>query len=124
MTPVPIGRFMTSLFNDLTGDLRVLDPGAGVGSLTAALVERLCAAAVNPDSVALVAYEIEPLLIEYLQNTLAESEAQCQSAHIKSEYTICKDDFILSHPANQEDRLSPVDSSVDDGFTHVIMNPP
>ncbi len=39
MTPAPIGRFMASLFSDFSGDLHVLDPGAGVGSLTAALVE-------------------------------------------------------------------------------------
>ena len=124
MTPAPIGRFMASLFNDLTGDLHILDPGAGVGSLTAALVERLCSVAVKPDSAELVAYEIEPLLIEYLQNTLAESQIQCQSAHIQSEYTICEDDFILSHPANQVDIFGSTVSSADDGFTHVIMNPP
>ena len=38
MTPTPIGRFMAILFNDLAGKLHILDPGAGVGSLTAALV--------------------------------------------------------------------------------------
>ena len=44
MTPTPIGRFMASLFVNTRGDLRVLDPGAGVGSLTAAFAERLCTA--------------------------------------------------------------------------------
>ena len=39
MTPVPISRFMASLFSEIHGDLRVLDPGAGVGSLTTALAE-------------------------------------------------------------------------------------
>ena len=37
MTPTPIGRFMASLFGNVSGDIRVLDPGAGVGSLSAAL---------------------------------------------------------------------------------------
>ena len=124
MTPAPIGRFMASLFNDLTGDLGILDPGAGVGSLTAALVERLCDAVTRPHSAELVAYEIEPLLVEYLQNTLAESQVQCQSAHIKSECTIREDDFILSYPANQVDMFGSATSSADGDFTHVIMNPP
>ena len=124
MTPAPIGRFMASLFSDLTGDLHILDPGAGVGSLTAALVERLCDAAIKPDSTELVAYEIEPLLIEYLQNTLAESQIQFQSAQIESRHTICEDDFILSHPANQVDIFGSTGLSANDGFTHVIMNPP
>ena len=100
MTPTPIARFIASLFNDLTGELHILDPGAGVESLTAALFERLCNAAVKPDSVELVAYEIEPLLIEYLRNTLAESQIQCQRAHIKSEYAVCKNDFTLHQSAN------------------------
>ena len=30
MTPVPISRFMASLFSETHGDLRVLDPGARV----------------------------------------------------------------------------------------------
>ena len=124
MTPTSIGRFMASLFSDLTGELHILDPGAGVGSLTAALVERLCDAAVKPDSVELVAYEIEPLLIEYLRNTLAESRLQCQHAHIKSEYAVCENDFILHHPTNQADIFSATSSPVDDAFSHVIMNPP
>ncbi len=124
MTPAPIGRFMASLFDDLTGDLHILDPGAGVGSLTAALVERLCEAATKPHSVELVAYEIEPLLVEYLQNTLAESQVQCQSARIESKSTIREDDFILSHPANQADIFGSTTPSADNGFTHTIMNPP
>ena len=124
MTPAPVGRFMAGLFNDLTGHLRILDPGAGVGSLTATLVERLCDAAIRPHSVTLVAYEIEPLLVRYLQNTLAEARLQCRSAQIKSESTIHKDDFILSHPVTQADLFQSAASAVDGNFTHVIMNPP
>ena len=29
MTPTPIARFMASLFYDVSGDLRILDPGSG-----------------------------------------------------------------------------------------------
>ena len=117
MTPTPIGRFMASLFSDLTEELHILDPGAGVGSLTAALIERLCDAAVKPDSVELVAYEIEPLLIEYLRNTLATSRLQCQRAHIKSECAVCENDFVLRQPANQAGIFGATDSSVDDAFS-------
>ena len=44
MTPAAIAEFMASLFspcND-TSEIRLLDPGAGVGSLTAAFVQRAC----------------------------------------------------------------------------------
>ena len=70
MTPAPIGQFMASLFSDTCGELRVLDPGAGVGSLTAALAERLCAEASKPRSVEFVCYEIDGLLSSYLRDTL------------------------------------------------------
>ena len=40
MTPVSIGRFMASLFDAVSGEVRLLDPGARVGSLSAAFIER------------------------------------------------------------------------------------
>ena len=70
MTPAPVGRFMASLFENMSDDRRVLDPGAGVGSLTAALVERICESSQKPRSAMFSCYEIEPLLIGYLQKTL------------------------------------------------------
>lgn len=48
MTPAPIARFMVSLFVDLRGDIRLLDPGAVVSSLTAAFVKRMITAAKKP----------------------------------------------------------------------------
>jgi len=123
MTPAPIGRFMASLFTDLSGDLRILDPGAGVGSLTAAVVERLCNQPVKPRSVALICYEIEQLLSRYLSNTLKEAEIQCQAAQIKAISHIYEDDFILTHPAGpQADFFQ--DTGAPDYFSHAIMNPP
>ena len=56
MTPVQIGRFMASLCWDTLGALRVLDQGAGVGSLTAAFAERICAETAGPRSVEFVCY--------------------------------------------------------------------
>jgi hypothetical protein len=41
-TPKPICRFMARLFSLPNDRFRLLDPGAGVGSLTAAVCERFC----------------------------------------------------------------------------------
>ena len=125
MTSAPIARFMASLFSNITGDLRILDPGAGVGSLTAALSERLCEETPPPRSVVFVAYEIEPLLTAYLQSTLCKVQIRCKSAQIQSAMQICEEDFILASPLNvtQEDIFSS-QQQVDGEFTHVIMNPP
>ncbi|WP_202799431.1 N-6 DNA methylase [Pantoea sp. Sc1] len=40
MTPAPICLFMASLFDNIRSDVKLLDPGCGVGSLSAAFLDR------------------------------------------------------------------------------------
>lgn len=124
MTPAPIGQFMASLFSDTCGELRVLDPGAGVGSLTAALAERLCAEAAKPRSVEFVCYEIDGLLSSYLRDTLRQVNARCREAGIDSSVRFLKGDFVLHHRLDRHpDMFGGVDEA-DSGFSHAILNPP
>ena len=125
MTPAYMGRFMASLFTDLSGYVAVLDPGAGVGSLTAALAERMCMAVVDkPRSARFLCYEIESRLIEYLCRTLEQSTAKCEAAGIKVDAEVREKDFILNNSAGiQADFFEQGETHLD-SFTHVIMNPP
>ena len=122
MTPAPIGRFMTSLFDDVSGDIRLLDAGAGVGSLTAGFVERLCGETAKLRSLSLTCYEIEPILIGYLRHTLDEAATQCASSQVKCTSNIFGNDFILDNQSCQQLHMFEAKSQV--GFTHAIMNPP
>ena len=124
MTPVPIARFMASLFSDVSGDIRLLDPGAGVGSLTAAFVERICAATTKPLSVSLLTYEIEPILTTYLRNTLDEAVVQCRQAQIKASVELYDEDFILGHVGGRQPDIFDLERRDSDGFSHALMNPP
>lgn len=124
MTPAPIGRFMASLFGDVSSNMRVLDAGAGVGSLTASFVERLCNKTEKPRSLSLTCYEIEPVLIAYLRNTLNEAVTQCTRAQIKCASNIYGHDFILDNQAIQQSGIFNAKKQPDLGFTHAIMNPP
>ena len=124
MTPAPIGQFMASLFSDVSGDVRLLDAGAGVGSLTAAFVEMLCCSKEKPRSVSLVGYEIERVLIEYLSSTLEEAAAQCAGVNIQTSSEIRAEDFILTHSNGLQANIFREEKSDADDFTHVIMNPP
>jgi adenine-specific DNA-methyltransferase len=124
MTPAPIARFMASLFADVSGELCLLDPGAGVGSLTAAFVERICAAATKPRSASLVAYEIEPVLGAYLRNTLDEGVGQCRRAQIKASSEMHDEDFILDHAWGMQPDIFNRPHEDGGSFTHVVMNPP
>ena len=122
MTPAPIGRFMASLFDEVSGDIRLLDAGAGVGSLTAGFVERICSETNKPRSLSLTCYEIEPVLIGYLKNTLDEAAAQCAFSQIKCTSNICDTDFILDNQSGQQPSMFEAKKRVE--FTHEIMNPP
>ena len=126
MTPAPIARFMASLFTNVSGDMRILDPGAGVGSLTAALVERICNESPKPQSAFIAACEIEQLLTTYLQRTLNDVQLRCESAQIRTSVHLYTDDFILTHPdtATVQGDVFPTQHLTDGEFSHVIMNPP
>jgi len=124
MTPAPIARFMTSLFEDMSGEVRLLDPGAGVGSLTAAFVERICATAAKPRSVSLTAYEIEPVLSGYLRNTLDEAVGQCRRVQIKASSELHDEDFVLGHAWGTQPDIFNRPHEDGGSFTHVLMNPP
>ena len=124
MTPIAIARFMAGLFSDTSGDVKVLDPGAGVGSLTAALVERLCKSAIKTDSVSMVCYEIAPELNEYLGTTLNESAQQLEAYQISAAFKVNSSDFILSNSDGMQANAFQKQSTPTEGFTHVIMNPP
>lgn len=65
-TPPEICRFMAGLFSEPAGDsYRFLDPGAGIGSLTAVLCERLCQAGGSRHIEAHV-FENHPEMLGYL----------------------------------------------------------
>ena len=95
------------------GRLRVLDPGAGVGSLSAALVERV--AAEVPDlEIEIVAIEADPSLLPALRETL---DACAQSAKVR--YEVVEGDYIFWATRTLE--YADCD---DRQFDLVIMNPP
>ena len=124
MTPAPIGRFMASMFADLGGSLRVLDPGAGVGSLTAAFVDHILDLNEHPDEISLFAYEIDPKMIEYLRATMREAVASCAYAGIRASSETCPDDFVRIFSEYLHPNLFSEFDDRETTFSHVIMNPP
>lgn len=89
-----------------TATIRVLDPGAGSGILTAALIDRLLAE--RPDAVIeVVAIEVDEALCPALRETLADIE---DLGNVKTE--LVREDF-LSWALSSDDR-----------FDLIIQNPP
>ncbi len=62
LTPAPLARLMAGLARPAAGDIRLLDPGAGVGSLSAAWIEEIIGREKRPRSIHLTVCEIDPQL--------------------------------------------------------------
>jgi len=110
MTPSPIAAFMASLFS-FNGHAKLLDAGAGVGSLTSVFLDKALREGATVDA---VAWEIDDILGGYLKNTLDEYVQHGQGrikAHIHAS------DFI-------EDATFSIQFSSDNRYTHAILNPP
>jgi len=112
MTPSTVARFMASLFMPSTlQTVRLLDPGAGIGSLSGAFLDRLAAGSLVFSHAQVVAYEIDANLRSHLSQTLAEYRNR-----FDLEVSVLPGDFIeeavklLLHRAQR--------------FTHAILNPP
>jgi adenine-specific DNA-methyltransferase len=97
----------------VTGILRVLDPGAGSGMLSAALVTRILAERPSV-SVHVIAVECDPTALSYLGKTL---DACAEASTGKVTYEVVTEDFIIASTG-----LSP-DPRLHD-FDIVIQNPP
>ena len=65
MTPSAAARLLADMFRDLSGDIKVLDAGAGVGSLTGALIERALES-FSPNTIEANAWELDSILVENL----------------------------------------------------------
>jgi hypothetical protein len=116
MTPSQIADFMASLFRRWPSNIRLLDPGAGVGSLTDAFFTRWSREAGKGARLDVTAYEIDPVLQRFLKRQLGElAEAGVRSrrfiqADIIGSDFIKEAVFALGFGGPR--------------FTHVILNPP
>lgn len=95
MTPAPVATFMAGMFDQLPRDVRLLDAGAGVGSLTAAFVWEAINREDRPRSIDVTTFEVDPVLAQRLAGTLAACNAECTKAGIAFSSRIIADDFVL-----------------------------
>ncbi|MDY6936725.1 MAG: BsuBI/PstI family type II restriction endonuclease [Cyanobacteriota bacterium] len=122
-TPAPVAELMADLFENLDGpEISLLDAGAGIGTLLAAVVARICQCPTSLQTLKIVAYEIDRQLLEALERTLAQCQEACALRGITFTYEIRHRDFI-------EDAVAILAPGLFDrprlaSFTHAILNPP
>jgi hypothetical protein len=111
MTPSRVADFMAGLFPPPTcHPVRLLDAGAGIGSLTSAFLERWGHG--DAANIEATAFEIDPVLRERLAETLAHYRRA-----LGVETHLDEADFIEAAVNRLQFRETL-------GFTHAILNPP
>lgn len=116
MTPSVIADFMASMFQKWPAETRLLDPGAGIGSLTEAFANLWLRNAPEGATLQISTYEIEPLLIPLLRQHLAEVRHKARGT-----------DRSIDASVEEKDFISEASFSCEFGakrFSHAILNPP
>lgn len=123
MTNWNIAKFMSSLvkrdeYPQSVNQIRILDPGAGVGSLSAALVLHLCASDRRFNALEVTAFEIDQTMRSGLTETgvLLESNGFCHHHIVESDFIEAAVDLL--------DPSIKVSAGELDNYDFVILNPP
>jgi adenine-specific DNA-methyltransferase len=121
-TPSEIAEFMAEMFNNLSSEsVRILDPGAGIGTLAAALITKFLEQEYPPKSIEVTAFEIDPVVRGYLEVTLNICRTRCRESGVAFSAEIVSEDFILYTRHQFENTLF---DAVPQLYTHAILNPP
>jgi adenine-specific DNA-methyltransferase len=117
-TPSDIATLMTGMLEPVPGgSLRVLDPGAGSGALTSALVKTICEWPAPPARLDVTVVDIDPRLEPALQETLADCESLCAEQGVAFTGAVQIGDFLKSTARE-------MGSDEKEGFDVAILNPP
>lgn len=118
MTPRCTADFMAGLFNlSNCSSIRLLDAGAGVGSLTVAFLEKARKSGQKLNDVSVTAYELDELLASYLSKEIAADQQLFHDAGIKFAADLIGSDFI-------ESAVNQIQFGMAEKFNFAILNPP
>lgn len=121
LTATPVADFMAAMFGPLPRTVRVLDAGAGAGSLTAALVSRCCQKRDGVRAIEATLYELDGEILGALAATMRACETLCSEAGIRCTFTIHSVDFIQEMSARLAGDLF---GTCPPAFDAAIANPP
>ncbi len=109
------------MFTPLTGEIRLLDPGAGLGMLSAALVASLLAQDTPPTAITLTTYEIDEAMLPGLNQMLADVADVCSRAGVTFVGELRNEDFLEASAAAMSGDLF---AAGVEPYDAVILNPP
>lgn len=122
-TPKEVARFMASLFHVKGKSISVLDPGAGIGILTAAFCERLLNLR-EKVQLSITAYENDTALLPRLWKVLRKCEVVLRERGHDVTFNVLEDDFILENAKFFNKETLSLWESERPVFDYIISNPP
>ena len=115
MSSSSVSKLLADMFENVEGEHRLLDAGAGVGSLTAAFVERVKSNATSIDS---TCFELSSIMNHYLGDTLGQCSNTCEENNVQWNQTVVEEDFI------QHSVQTLLSEGFTSGYNKAILNPP
>lgn len=119
-TPWSTALLMARMTNVTSDSVRLLDPGAGTGALTAAWLSEICVRERRPTHVEVAAYELDEALVPYLRTMLDACQQACSTMGVTVTANIETVDFIEAGPR----MVSRLALGPDIRFDVAILNPP
>lgn len=117
LTNKKVAAFMASLIDINHNELRILDPGAGTGILSAAICSRIINESKNKLKLTIDCYEIDSCIIPYLEDILSQCKQAMQKHNHEMNFNIYKSNFIIEN-ANYDQNTNKIKYDV------AISNPP
>jgi adenine-specific DNA-methyltransferase len=123
LTSSKIASFMAAMFTQIPEEVNLLDPGAGIGTLSAAFLSRVLNDEVQPKRIKITTFEVDPFMVDGLRKTLSQYEDICNKRGIDFQYEIKEEDFIENSVRiiASEGSFFPMDNP---HYNCAIMNPP
>ena len=109
---------MASLFQRIEGNISVLDPGCGSGSLTAAFVDESLKRE-KVKSLDIHAFDIDLVIQPFIEETLSLCVEKSEKNNISININFILDDFIFNQTKN-----SGLFTDSKNEYSHAIVNPP
>lgn len=119
-TPIRIAQFMGSIINARKDKLRILDPGCGIGILSASLCEEISKSNLQIKSIELVAFETDVEILPFSDLCFTHLSNWLKLKGIEFTYFLCKNDFILH---NSKILIEDIKKS-NERYDFIISNPP
>lgn len=115
MSSSAVSMLLADMFENIEGEHRLLDAGAGVGSLTAAFVERV---KTNAKSIESTCFELSGVMNHYLADTLEYCSKSCALNNTQWDQSVIEEDFI------QHSVQEILQGDFIPSYNKAILNPP